>query len=191
MVLLSADGVASTRGYSLLSINKIHHGPVPQQLQILGFDLVAPSEQYSCILLCQFIQGLTQVEMLVSAVMPIISMYCLSHADHQHPRDTHLSVEELCDMVRHGEVFSNKVHHYATSLCGTKSSVVCNNKVVWCPWWTSLAISFAHFQWPAHFPRSSRVKRGLSLRILLLMTFFSRREPHTKQKKKSGSLHVL
>ena len=39
----------------------------------------------------------------------------------QHPRDAQLSVEELRDMVgREGEVFSNRVLHYATSLRGTR-----------------------------------------------------------------------
>ena len=40
---------------------------------------------------------------------------------HQHPRDAQLSVEELRDMVgREGEVFSNRVLYYATSLRGTR-----------------------------------------------------------------------
>ena len=39
----------------------------------------------------------------------------------QHPHDAQLSVEELRDMVgREGEVFSNRVMHYATSLRGTR-----------------------------------------------------------------------
>ena len=39
----------------------------------------------------------------------------------QHPHDAQLSVEELRDMVgREGEVFSNRVLHYATSLRGTR-----------------------------------------------------------------------
>ena len=39
----------------------------------------------------------------------------------QHPHDAQLSVEELQDMVgREGEVFSNRVLHYATSLRGTR-----------------------------------------------------------------------
>ena len=40
---------------------------------------------------------------------------------HQHPHDAQLSVEELRDMVGHeGEVFSNRVLHYAASLRGTR-----------------------------------------------------------------------
>ena len=39
----------------------------------------------------------------------------------QHPGDAQLTVDELRDMVgREGEVFSNRVLHYATSLRGTK-----------------------------------------------------------------------
>ena len=39
----------------------------------------------------------------------------------QHPHDAQLSVEELHDMVSHeGEAFSNRVLHYAASLCGTR-----------------------------------------------------------------------
>lgn len=40
----------------------------------------------------------------------------------QHPRDAHLSVEELRDMVgREGEAFSSRVQHFASSLRGTRS----------------------------------------------------------------------
>ena len=39
----------------------------------------------------------------------------------QHPGDAQLSLDELRDMVgREGEVFSNRVLHYAASLRGTK-----------------------------------------------------------------------
>ena len=39
----------------------------------------------------------------------------------QHPNDAHLTVDELRDMVgREGEVFSNRVLHYASSLRGTR-----------------------------------------------------------------------
>ena len=39
----------------------------------------------------------------------------------QHPGDSHLSLDELRDMVgRQGETFSNHVLHYASSLRGTK-----------------------------------------------------------------------
>ena len=42
----------------------------------------------------------------------------------QHPHDAQLSVEELRDMVSHeGEVFSNRVLHYAASLRGTRQLV--------------------------------------------------------------------
>ena len=41
----------------------------------------------------------------------------------QNPHDDHLSIDELRDMIgREGEVFSNRVLHYASGLRGTRSS---------------------------------------------------------------------
>ena len=70
---------------------------------------------------------------------------------HQHPHDAQLSVEELRDMVGHeGEVFSNRVLHYAVTHCmlfrfSTHSQyriVICKNCT--CPYTSKVAIGPEH-----------------------------------------------
>ena len=73
----------------------------------------------------------------------------------QHPGDTQLTVDELCDKVgQEGEIFSNRVLHYAASLHGTKqywfrqrSCLVCMVNTL-----GLLTIFFTHsaadLQWP-------------------------------------------
>ena len=72
----------------------------------------------------------------------------------QNPHDDHLSVDELQDMVgREGEVFSNKVLHFASSLRGTRQYWFKQRSwlIAIHPWSTNCVLhmhSAADLQWP-------------------------------------------
>ena len=79
---------------------------------------------------------------------------------YQHPHDARLSVDELRDMVgREGEAFSNRVLHYAASLCGTRQ--------YWFKQWSRLismvdtlglpTVFFTHSSADHHWPELARL----------------------------------
>ena len=78
----------------------------------------------------------------------------------QHPHDAQLSVKELKNMVGcEGEIFSNRVLHYAISLHG-QSSTGSSSAVGSLPWWTHLVCP------PSSLPTVQLISNGQSLHAL-------------------------